>query len=176
MLIEDDLPDVYGALEFTKRNIVQELKIFVPGVPIPKGSKIGGITHKYGKPRAFVYDQQSDKLKQWEKTIAGITRIRLPSDWQTNGCFMVNIIFLMKRPALHFNSKGEIKEEYYQAIYHSSKPDSDKLQRAVFDGLTNVAFDDDSNVVFGIFGKFYATKTNPGALVSVVRLRDRGNP
>jgi crossover junction endodeoxyribonuclease RusA len=51
--------------------------------------------------------------------------------------------FRFDRPQKHYNSKG-LKSD--AAMFHVSKPDSDKLLRALLDSMSGVVFYDDSQV------------------------------
>ena len=162
--------DAFTCFDLIRADIEESFNVFVPGDPIPQGSKIPGITNKYGKPRAFLYDQQGDKLKYWRKLIAKLTTWQMPKVWEKEGAFMINCIFFIKRPMNHKNKYNEVTEKYRNIIYKKEKPDIDKLERAVFDALTGVAYGDDANVVSGFKAKFNADPHLPGVVIKVCRL------
>ena len=80
------------------------------------------------------------------------------------GPLRVVLEFELPRPKSHYRTgarAGELRES--APVYHSTRPDADKLARAVLDALAGVAFRDDGQVsrleVDKVFGE------RPGVLV-----------
>jgi Holliday junction resolvase RusA-like endonuclease len=97
----------------------------VNGIPIPQGSmKVinGRVLHSQGSALAVWRS-----LIGWEAKSAGASPHSLP--------VKITISFFMPRP------------KTVKRAYPSVAPDLDKLVRAVLDGLTGVAYEDDGQVV-----------------------------
>lgn len=60
------------------------------------------------------------------------------------GPVSVELVFRFARPKGHFNTKGQLKPS--APMHVIVKPDIDKIERSVLDGLTGVLFKDDSQV------------------------------
>lgn len=97
----------------------------VNGIPIPQGSmKVinGRVLHSQGSALAVWRS-----LIGWEAKLAGASPHKLP--------VKISISFFMPRPRT------------VKRLYPSVAPDLDKLIRAVLDGLTGVAYEDDGQVI-----------------------------
>ena len=70
------------------------------------------------------------------------------------GPVQIAILFQFDRPKKHSTTKG-LREN--APLYHTSKPDADKLLRAILDALTGVVFRDDSQVAYCLVRKHYWT-------------------
>jgi crossover junction endodeoxyribonuclease RusA len=95
------------------------------GLPVPQGSmKVihGRVLHSQGSALAAWRSTIA-----WEAKLAGATTHNLP--------VKITVVFIMPRP------------KSVKRPYPSVAPDLDKLIRAVLDGLTGIAYDDDSQVV-----------------------------
>lgn len=144
---------------------------FVPGIPASQGSKnaIPRICWKGGKPKAIVSLMEQDKkLPEWRASVKAIALAFRPQQWNTEEAYIVDIIFYMPRPKDHFTGKGEKSSKH--KFFHCVAPDLDKMQRAVGDALTGVAYRDDSQAVASTTAKIYAHTTGTGALVTVSRI------
>lgn len=162
-----------------------EFTFFVPGAPVPQGSKNAAVVRKRGKNgnytelngargyRAVMFEQERG-LKPWREAIASTAKRKLPDNWSLNGEFAVYCAFFFLRPNYHYNKDRELKSEYKNVFYKTTKPDGDKCLRAVNDAITGIAFEDDATVVSGSGLTLWADPGLPGALITVGRLR--GNP
>ncbi|SLG39924.1 Holliday junction resolvase [Mycobacteroides abscessus subsp. abscessus] len=101
---------------------------FVPGVPRPQGSK-----KSFGRGRMV---ESSRHVKGWRATISAVARSEASP---LSGPVEVEILFIMPRP-----KATSRRRPTPPAI---KRPDIDKLERAVLDGLTGLAWRDDSQVV-----------------------------
>lgn len=109
-------------------------KFFVRGRPVPQGS----LKFIQGRP---IHVRATD-LALWR---ADIARNAQEAGYKpVSGAVRVTILFEMKAP------------KTVTRKYPHVKPDLDKLVRAVLDGLTGVAYDDDSQVVFIEASKCYS--------------------
>ena len=72
------------------------------------------------------------------------------------GAIVLELMFTMSRPKGDYGTgrnAGKLKPS--AAEHHIKRPDLDKMTRAVQDGLTHIAWQDDSQVVFAKIGKRY---------------------
>lgn len=137
---------------------MNQITFFVPGTPVAKGSAKAFYNRKIN--RAFVTQTNLEKQKPWVSLIsvmaqeAGLTI--------TDGPVSVRLEFRMPRPKSHFGKKG-LKPN--APLWHRSKPDVDKLVRAVLDSLTGIAYLDDSQVCDSHEIKQYSEQ--PGVLITI---------
>lgn len=105
---------------------------FVPGIPAPKGSTkafLNKWTH-----RVVVMADNREPQKAWQSTVSLAARSAVATPIVDG--VSIDMTFIMPRPK---TLPKKIRE-------HLKKPDIDKLVRAVLDGLTGIAFKDDSEV------------------------------
>lgn len=122
---------------------------FVPGRPVPQGSKKGFVV----KGRAVLVDVNKTELRAWRASVVDIVHA-VHADTRFEEAVEVRIEFAFERPAS------------VTRRYPSVAPDIDKLARALLDGLTDSGLlKDDSLVVHLDLHKVYASQ--PGALVTV---------
>ncbi len=115
------------------------IEFFVPGIPVAKGSAKAFYNPKV--KRAFVVQDNAARQKPWVSMIA--VKAEAVIFAPIAGPVRVTLVFRMPRPKNHFGKKG-LKSD--APILHSSRPDIDKLVRAVLDALTMIAWMDDSQV------------------------------
>lgn len=131
------------------------LSFFVPGTPVPQGSKTG--FSPKGSNRVSLVDANKTALKPWRAAVtraAEATRLDHP---QMTGPVRVEAVFVFARPA-------SVKRRF-----PSVKPDLDKLVRALFDGLTDSGmWKDDGQGVRLVAEKLYGTA--PGVHVTVTEM------
>ena len=120
---------------------------------MPKGSKRA----RTDGVKAWVVDQQPQALAQWEYAV----RFVLQNEWKgppTAEPVSVILYFNLLKP----------KSAPKKRLYPVTKPDVDKLARAVLDALTGIAIVDDSQVIEIRAVKDYADEPGVGiALTSV---------
>jgi crossover junction endodeoxyribonuclease RusA len=156
------------------------LTFFVPGQPVPQGSKSAFISKATGKP--IVVDKDV-RLPQWRMKITAYaldakanTAMHLPID----GAVGVQITFFMPRPKSHYGSgKNANNLKPSAPLYPAVMPDLDKMLRAVFDALTDAqVWHDDGQVVFANTTKRYEGDAGPGVEVVVGPMTSplRSNP
>jgi crossover junction endodeoxyribonuclease RusA len=113
------------------------IKMLIYGVPIAQGSMKGFLPKGWTRP---IITSDSKKTKPWKQEIAGaaasaMTKRKL--DQVSDGPVLVELAFYFDRP-----------KSLKKTILHKvTKPDVDKLARAVLDALTGPVFKDDSQVV-----------------------------
>jgi Holliday junction resolvase RusA-like endonuclease len=130
--------------------------IWVQGLPIAQGSK-----NAFRRGNRIVLVESAKGLKSWRETIAHVAKQthKVP----TTDAVTISLLFLMPAP------KKMVRR------YPTTKPDLDKLTRAVLDALTGVIYADDSQVVqieaqkgytYGKPGVYIAHKTLDNGLVT----------
>jgi len=117
--------------------MVLKNSFFVKGKPVPQGSM------KFIRPGVMIHSRSQD-LALWRADIA--RNAELFGFKPIASAVKVELDFVMARPK---SSKR---------IFPSVKPDLDKLIRAVLDGLTGVAYEDDSQVILIQSSKTYGEK------------------
>lgn len=123
------------------------IRYSIEGTPRPQGSKRhvgGGImieSSKYVKEwRAFARMKAVDAMRESE-------RIAKPS------AVKLTVLFGFDRPKTHIK-KGVCRID--APVYHTARPDSDKLLRALLDSMSEIVFEDDSQVAVIVVEKVFA--------------------
>lgn len=123
---------------------------FVPGIPIPQGSKTAFVVGK----RAVLTDANKKQLKPWRAEITRVARASWLDRDQLVGAVRLDVVFVFERP------------KTVKRRLPSIAPDLDKLVRAVGDGVTDAGiWKDDGQVIRIVAEKVYGTA--PGVHVSV---------
>lgn len=135
---------------------------FAPGVPQPQGSKVPAIDSN-GKP----FMRESCKgLPAWRKVVAqaaGYAHRGAPLD----GPIRLAVTFYLERPKTHMLPSGELSAKGKRHDYPDTKPDWDKLARAVGDSLTDArVIADDARIVDAHIRELWS-ETEPGARILV---------
>lgn len=118
------------------------LELRIAGLPVPQGSK-RVVPTKQGHR---LIEGNEKTLKPWRSTIA-LEAADAFDDQPTREAVRVSLRFTFPRPSSHFGTgrnAGTLKAS--APAYKTTKPDLDKLIRAILDGLTGVAFVDDAQV------------------------------
>lgn len=138
------------------------IKIVVPGIPKPAGSKRVVTNRSTGK--AYVIDA-CDKSRDWKTSVAQVARDTYKSE-PFLGPIRLEIEFIYPRPKSHYRSNGILKTN--APHWKSTKPDLTKLVRAVEDALTGIIWIDDAQVVLTIAEKHYPSLTQcPCTLITI---------
>ncbi|QFG08918.1 RusA-like resolvase [Mycobacterium phage MalagasyRose] len=122
-----------------ERNGARQLRLFVPGKPAPQGSKA---FKGFSRAGTAILKESSDAVGPWRERIAlqasqAMMGAALPV-LEKRYAVTATVTFVMPRPA------SAPKTKTPPAV---KRPDLDKLARAVLDGLTDVVWADDSQVV-----------------------------
>jgi Holliday junction resolvase RusA-like endonuclease len=153
------------------------LEFFVPGQPVPQGSKTALISKSTGRP--LVLDKDV-RLPQWRQKVTSYALDAVaqnnPAGYPLVGPIGAQIIFFMPRLETHYlpaNSKRDRPELRPSAPTHKdTAPDIDKLLRAILDSLTDArVWGDDGQVVFVTTQKCYEDYRGPGVLISIGRMK-----
>lgn len=154
--------------------MVHELTVTVAGKPAPQGSKARG-------RNGGLYDM-SKGLESWRRAVALTVRNALSHDalagmehWPAGartGPVAATVVFLLARPADHYRTgahAGVVKSS--APLHPATRPDVDKLARAVLDGLTmSGAIKDDGQVVTLSAVKAYGAAGQLGARIRLEAL------
>ena len=138
------------------------LYLDVPGTPVPQGSKI---RNRW----AGVRESNAAALDPWRGTItAHAQRACTQQGWtRAAGPVTVHATFRLPRPAGHYGTGRNANTLRPAApVVPATKPDLDKLVRAVLDAITaaGTVWADDARVVEITAAKVYGT---PGATIRV---------
>ncbi len=112
------------------------------GIAAPQGSK-----RHVGKG---VMLESSDRVRPWRQDVRFAALEERPPNWDMATPMRLDLVFWFPRPASHYGTRNGIS---YLKVNAPIEPvsarigDIDKLQRAVFDALTGVAYLDDRQVV-----------------------------
>lgn len=121
-------------------------EFIVPGDPIPQGSMKAFAV----KGKAFTTSSNAGPLARYRNDIRNAYGERYGMEDSLANSISVHIVFTFKRPASHYNAKGQLKGVTYAKPapdWVTKKPDIDKLIRAVLDALSFYAYEDDAQVV-----------------------------
>lgn len=142
------------------------VEFFVPGLPRPQGSKRAFVLP--GTSRTVMVES-SKGLKPWR---ADVTHHALEARSAAGlgplvGPVEVLAIFALPRPRSHLRAAGGLASR--APSRPCTKPDLDKLERAIGDALKGVLLADDSLIVAVEKHKVY-TRDTPGVFVRVREL------
>jgi len=115
----------------------------VPGESIPQGSTKAFTNRKTGRP---IVTSDNPRTKSWRVEVAGAAReaLSMMDLAMLTGPVELYVCFWRSRPKGHFGRRGLLPSALK---YPTTKPDIDKLARAVLDALTDVVYRDDAQVV-----------------------------
>jgi crossover junction endodeoxyribonuclease RusA len=131
------------------------LAFTVYGVPLTKGN------HRAIRVKGMkfpIITESNRNVASWQQLVAeGASHAiaQLPADDREllGSGVRVTIAFYLPRPK-KFSKRGVF-------VHHLTKPDLDRLERAILDALTAVAYHDDKQVTEVIKGKYYAAVGSP---------------
>lgn len=124
---------------------MQEVSFFVPGVPVPQGSKNAGVRDG----RAFMYEANK-KHKPWRADVQKVAETRSGAFGKDTPVHL-EAVFVFERPKSVTPAKRP---------HMSVKPDLSKLIRSVEDSITKAGvWGDDARVVHVNAVKRYADET-----------------
>lgn len=136
---------------------------FVPGVPVSQGSKIPVMPKNARRP--VVIDDNSKTLRPWRKTVKAAAQ----AAWRDHGHSPIGEP-VQATVAFLFPPLTSAPDRHWLA----DTPDIDKLERALYDGLTDGGLlRDDKLVVKHLVSKRYVEAgESPGVLVEIDSLAD----
>jgi crossover junction endodeoxyribonuclease RusA len=132
------------------------INFVVKGEPAPKGSMRA---FQNRLTRKVVVKHDNPRTESWGQTVAWSARQAMQGKPPLKGPVSVRLHFRLTRPPTVHRAAPHVK------------PDVDKLQRAVFDALTGIVWDDDGQVTKVMAEKEYAS-AEEGPLVHVIVFAD----
>lgn len=153
------------------------MNVFVPGNPVPQGSKRAILRKGTNVP--IILDNNRIGLAQWRSQVAAYAMNQKAREGSLTiqGPVAIRLEFWFKRPDHHYlpvNSKRDVPVlKPGVPGYLAAAPDLDKLIRAVFDALTDAdIWHDDGQVIKVIATKLYSDAFDPngqqpGVLITV---------
>jgi crossover junction endodeoxyribonuclease RusA len=136
----------------------------VHGEPAPQGSKTVGRT----KAGASFVREDNPATEPWRNAVTAAAVEAMDGRTPIAGPVRLEVDFVFARPKSHYRTgkrAGELKPS--APHYRASRPDVDKLVRALGDSLTGVALVDDGAIVELVTRKVYGS---PGAHVAISEL------
>ena len=126
-----------------------ELSFTVEGLPAPQGSK-RALNHRH-TGRVVMIESAGDRLKVWRQAVTLKARsVAAQQAWEPPTAVWADLVFYLPRPKSHYRTgryAGMLKDSAPRV--HTTKPDGDKLTRAVFDSLTDAGVITDDSAIYG---------------------------
>ena len=131
--------------------------VHVLGLPQPQGSMKAYTNRATGRP--IILDS-NDKLKDWRMRVeVEARRVEAEEHFRVPGKASYRLWVLFQFP--------EPKSKH--CVHKNTRPDLDKLIRAVCDALTDILLDDDAEIVEMVGAKEWGSKA-PGVWIYLTRL------
>ena len=148
------------------------ITIEVIGTPVAQGSKAYFVNKHTGRAQGR---ETANGLPGWRSDVRWSALEAMKGEGGIAEPVSVAIMFWFARPQKHFGTGKKAAVLRNDAPkYHTSKPDADKLFRAVLDALTSVCFADDSCVAQLFAEKRYCPPgTQPGARITINSTEDK---
>lgn len=142
----------------------EPLVFFAAGMPQTKGSGKAITSRSTG--RAF-FKPDNPKTAAWQGVVAHAAA--QAGAKPIDGPVRLELTFVLPRPKGHMGSgKNAATVKASAPRYPASKPDGDKLERAVLDALTGVVYADDGQVVDVTWAKRWAGVEGGGESAGVL--------
>ena len=121
---------------------MDRITFFVRGKPAAQGS-LQPIKSKSTGKTVMVYGK---RVMPWRRDIAWAAKEALGALRIVGGC-SATLVWIFERPKIHYRT-GKYSHLLKPSApdRHTQKPDIDKLERAVLDALTKIAYGDDCEV------------------------------
>lgn len=141
----------------------------VLGDPQPQGSKTT-IQQKGRRPRVI---EDNPLTMPWRQAVAAAAQQAMNGRQIRTGPLRLTATFVLKRPAGHWGTGRNADTLKPSApVYCPTRPDADKLLRAVGDALTGVVFRDDTQLVIVHAEKHYGAPACAHIAVEELTLED----
>ena len=140
------------------------IRVWVPGIPQPGGSKKGFAIPDKDRPGKYraILTEDNRKSKPWRQSVEWAAKEAF--DMPLDGPISIEFRFFMPRPKCHFGKRGLRPSAPARPTV---KPDVTKLIRSTEDAMKGIAWIDDSQVVDQHGMKMYSRR--PGALIVIRR-------
>lgn len=136
---------------------------------IPKKGDGSFVTRPDGRPMVVTKDDAGKGGEDWRGDVKRAFQDATPEGWEPlDEPVWVQFEFYRARPKGHYGTgrnEGVLKAS--APLFPTTKPDTTKLQRAIEDALTKLAWRDDSIVVEASSSKFWAPDGIPKAIVRI---------
>lgn len=139
------------------------IKFRVVGKPEPKGSKSAFPIRRKDGGIGVATKEANPNAKGWMDLVGAEAQRHVPEGGLIDGPVRLTLLFTLLRP----KSISEKKRPF-----PTVKPDIDKIERAVMDGLAGKIYTDDSRVVQKVSGKQYGD--TPGVEITVEEMQGMG--
>jgi crossover junction endodeoxyribonuclease RusA len=144
---------------------MKKAQFFIPGIPATAGSKRGFPIRRKDGSLGVAMTHDNKRAKPWMSQVASVASEHFDSP--LDGPCSLHVTFVFSRPKSHYGSGKNANTVKGTAPAHkTSKPDCSKLIRCLEDGLTGIAYRDDSQVVELSVEKRYGEQN--GAIVQVI--------
>lgn len=110
--------------------------------------------------RVAIVDTAGKRGKDWRALVQLVAQEHMNGTELFQGALALSVTFVMPRPRGHFGKRG-LRDS--APAYPTTRPDVDKLSRAIMDALKHVAYRDDAQVIMKQVTKVYGER--PGAHV-----------
>lgn len=124
-----------------------DFTIHVDGTAQPQGSKR---TFKHPHTGETVLVDASKKTRPWRSSVVKAIKEQTGGKQLFDGAVSVDIFYALPRPKSHYRT-GRFSHvlKGTAPIHHTEKPDGDKLDRAIYDALTESGIIRDDKVIVG---------------------------
>lgn len=143
------------------------LTVFADGVPVPQGSMISN-----GPGRGMRHSNAS-KLKPWRYQVVSLLARHVPPGWDSSAPITVTATFRLPRPQGHYGTGRNANQLKASAPeFHVTKPDLDKLQRAIGDAIeaSGLVRGDQQITSWNVAKRYCVDRETPGVLITLLSL------
>ena len=138
----------------------------VAGIPAPQGSKKAFVNPRTN--RAIIVDDNSKPLRSWRQDVIEAAKKARGNRPPLDVALSLHVTFNMPRPKGHYGTKG-LRPSAPSRV--TTKPDLDKLLRALLDAITiSGIWQDDGRVAVVVASKVYSDL--PGCEVTIRELTE----
>ena len=124
---------------------MDEFTFFVPGKCETKGSTKSWVNPKTNR---IVTRNDNERAKNWQYTVSLFAKQAYPYTEPSKQPVILNFEFVLDRPKQDMrHGKNQHLVRDGALAEHTKKPDADKLIRCAIDGLTNIIYEDDNQVI-----------------------------
>jgi Holliday junction resolvase RusA-like endonuclease len=148
---------------------MNRVEFTVLGEPQPQGSKTV-IQQKGRRPRMI---EDNPDTAPWRERVERAARAAMDGRQVRTGPQRLSVTFVFRRPAGHYGTgrnAGRLKPS--SPLYVRTRPDVDKLLRAVGDAITGIVCRDDSQLVVVHAEKHYGEPACAHVVVEELALED----
>lgn len=148
---------------------ISRVEFTVLGEPQPQGSK----TTVMRKGKRPVMREDNPQTGPWRATVTARAAEAMDGRQLRSGPLHMRVVFVFARPAGHWGTgrnHGKLKAS--APLYCRTRPDVDKLLRAIGDACTGVVFRDDAQIVIVTAEKHYGEPPCAHVVVEELALED----